>query len=263
MVGLFAAKRQYTVGDRTLELSARDVQVICKLLDKGNRIEAAIQARQRAGIELSAAKALLDAIDQQRQPGAVVAPHHLSFTTGLQHVLRGQLSLQHWLSTHQGLIYTTLVLCWVVVLSSAVISNRPAAANASSAAPEQSWYFDLNTGDLFVDRYVNDGKLTTADGHEAVRAYVFACGKCAADQRFVGWLEKQEAPQAMITEETQKALAAHQPMMIRQTSGRLVRGAEGEDQAWHAIETDAGRKLVDRALNRCGEQHEALPCEAR
>ena len=64
------------------------------------------------------------------------------------------------------------------------------------AVPSKSYYFDLKTGELFVDSAGKDVPFKRSNGDDAVLAHVYSCGDCGKEgDRFVGYYEalSQEA----------------------------------------------------------------------
>lgn len=54
----------------------------------------------------------------------------------------------------------------------------------------QRWFYDVQTGELFVYAGAEPAPVTAPSGGEGVQAFVFACGECTESNRRIGYLEK-------------------------------------------------------------------------
>jgi len=95
----------------------------------------------------------------------------------------------------------------LVLTAAAVMVSRLAGGTRPPGVSSNAYYYDLNTGELFVDKAglippidAPSGPLKgTADTKAGVRAYVFTCGEDSESDRFIAWIETY-------TPETQKIL---------------------------------------------------------
>ena len=89
-----------------------------------------------------------------------------------------------------------LVILVIVIAACAVFIIMHVKKANTPPVPTRSYYFDLKTGELFVDAAGKDVPFKRANGNDAVLAHIYSCGDCAKEaERFVGYYEalSQEA----------------------------------------------------------------------
>lgn len=144
----------------------------------------------------------------------------------------------------------------------------------------QSFYFDLNTQELFVDDSTRvapfdrgTGAFEYFDGSHgsAVRAIVFTCNDPAdihggmtlqeleAAGGYIAYLERQ-SPGLMAV---QTKIEAGEPLTEAdhnaQYDGTIIAAIDG--QAWFNLESEPGARLIGEAVSRCGAGQQALVCQ--
>lgn len=168
---------------------------------------------------------------------------------------------RHWINRNSTT--ATLVAISALVASLAYIATG--VRDAPKPAQVDVYYYDLNTGELFVDTSEQFAPIESPSGPlliagrntgdpAGVRAHVFACYNCSDEsERFIGWLES-------FTEEAR--FAADDPSMYAGgddegqhafdvfEQGHLIRDV---DQAnWVQRSSEAGFTLMEQAVRKCG-----------
>lgn len=125
----------------------------------------------------------------------------------------------------------------------------------------QAWFYDVGSGEVFVADAAAAPPVTApsravlSDGSPGgVRAYLFACGACTRQSRFVGYLERLEsATHRVVTG------AAALPALDAAVSyddfverGVLVASPDAP-HAWVSKASEEGAAIRDAAYGRCGE----------
>lgn len=104
-------------------------------------------------------------------------------------------------------------------------------------APEQDYYYDLNTGELFAapyrERLPAANPATPNAAPAGVIAYVFACGDCTAESdRFIAYLE------------------VHDPRPTAPAPARIAAKPDGGHPQWLDPRSPQAKQLRDVA-SRC------------
>ena len=157
--------------------------------------------------------------------------------------------IRRWINSNPRiivLITNLAVILFIVVIYSVVRKN-----SAQRPEYEKAWYYDLNTGQLFVAN--ND--LTTPisapsgplpDGKPAgVKAYVFSYVKNSdQSQRFVGFLEKND-PNYVNSKPNGGPAQWGDGKLVKRTS----------DNKWFQADSKEGKEILKQALapNKDGE----------
>ena len=125
----------------------------------------------------------------------------------------------------------------------------------------QAWFYDLNTGDLFLAPADSEDPIRTTsgdfEGHPAgVRAMVFSCGSCnKADERFVGWLEMPDPGLSARQIDVAESLPGEDA-----PSGLLIRSEKGDQ--WYPFESVEAAAIMQAAQSVCREGEQLRPCMA-
>lgn len=135
-----------------------------------------------------------------------------------------------------------------VVIALAVIALAGwyiASQGGTQRAVEQTYYYDLDAGSLFVGDVGKVPPFQTDDDHTAVNAAVFSCGDCADEStRFIGYLEQySDAYRATMGDEE-----AFTPEIAE--GGHLIASPDAIE--WLSLATEQGRALQAEVMSRCG-----------
>ena len=157
----------------------------------------------------------------------------------------------------------------LVLVASVLMIVRQARGPQLPPMPTHEWFYDLNSQKLFsvpigktppIDAPSGPGRDGTPAG---VRAYVYSCGTCSESERFIGYLESYPPQVKQRIEQREAQMRAGQPpeipsspadvdldMDIRTGLASVVRRPDQPE--WVSIRSDAGKKLISEALQRCG-----------
>lgn len=120
-----------------------------------------------------------------------------------------------------------------------------------------AYFYDQNSAKLFEVPAFLEGPLATATGPHhgmpaGVRAIVFSCGSCSdPEKQFVGWLE---APSRAIEAAGQTLPPRPASDIEEYAEGSLLVIRTLESDRWCYFDSDAGRRIVEEALQRCEGQ---------
>jgi hypothetical protein len=166
-----------------------------------------------------------------------------------------------------------LLLTIALVLAAIVlILNRPGGGRALPGTARSAYYYDLNTGDLFVADAslippidAPSGVLRGTDSAKAgVQAYVFSCGSCSPEDRYVAWIEMYD-PDVKKTLSEQLSATTH-PLANRMDPGpvsSLVAEVNLENPGevtWIGLNSQKGSSIVRQSVRRCPDGSAAIPC---
>jgi len=108
---------------------------------------------------------------------------------------------------------------------------------------KQAWFYDLNTGELFVDSSKQSGPIEAPSGKQpngepaGLKAHVYSYVLDPnASEHFVGFLEKPD-PQA-----NAKQLASDRSQFPEWARGRLIKRVE--DEMWVSPTSRQGREII-------------------
>lgn len=153
-------------------------------------------------------------------------------------------------------------------------ATQPAQTQPEAKAPKpitEVFYYDIVAGKLFpasVEEYppiATPDKSTLANGQPAgVKANVFSCGKCVAEEWYVGYLEtylpNAKAKQIQMNKEIAQLAAepATQPGVVGPSPQDMMAISEGHLVAnmndvskWFRQESPEGAALVNKAMKKC------------
>ena len=150
--------------------------------------------------------------------------------------------------------------------------------------PVPVWYYDLNTGELFVAKSDRIPPIEAPSGRlpsgmpAGVRAHVFSCGDCEnPDERFLGFLEmytKEVRDQLTNPEQPDQGPDSEPITQMRIEEGHLIRSApkkgktgglgpqsrgDDEDAKWVPMESQQGYKIQRQVQERCGDKEDVYP----
>ena len=143
-------------------------------------------------------------------------------------------------------VFSVLLLALVLLL----VGREPPGRRYK--AGKQAWFYDLNTGELFVDSSKQTGPIEAPsgplfDGEPAgLKAHVYSYVLDPnASEHFVGFLERPD-PQAEV-----KQLASDQGNFPEWARGRLIRRVD--DETWVSPTSRQGREIIQE-LTRPNDQ---------
>lgn len=111
---------------------------------------------------------------------------------------------------------------------------------SGDAMPEnggRAYFYDMDTGKLYVDSAMKNPPTKAPSGGEGVIAHVFTCADPADEsKRFIGFLEKY-------TPEYQKTRDQGQAMLPSMAARhQLIRAPEGGD--WVPLDSEGGQRIL-------------------
>jgi hypothetical protein len=165
----------------------------------------------------------------------------------------------------------TMVLLLALVAVVRVVGGRGDGGPLPGTA-RSVYYYDLNTGELFVADAglippidAPSGVLRgTQDGKAGVMAYVFTCGSCSPQDRYVAWIETY-TPKARRALAEQSSTKQH-PLADRQGSAAVsslvaeVNPTDPGDVKWMDLKSQQGSSIVRQATRPCPDKSAPKPC---
>ncbi|MFP4144471.1 MAG: hypothetical protein ACLFV3_04950 [Phycisphaeraceae bacterium] len=85
--------------------------------------------------------------------------------------------MREWLNKNSALVTVVAVVILVVALGVILLSG----GENNPTAERESYYYDLNTGEIFTASAALDPPFETDAGGEGVSAAIFGCGECPED----------------------------------------------------------------------------------
>jgi len=171
-----------------------------------------------------------------------------------------RLGLRDWINKNPkaviGISIASVLIFLLIVITQLMPYRSPAIPQTSKA-----WFYDLNTGKLFVEDgdkippvKAPSGKL--ADGQPGgVRAHVFSYSSNPSEsERFIGYLEKFTPEGKEIVSSFRKSEDKVTRELIKQLNrNRFVRRVD--DDEWFSADSKEGRIILEQALltNESGE----------
>jgi hypothetical protein len=137
------------------------------------------------------------------------------------------------------------VVLLAVIAACAVWVTLRLRSGGAPPVPDKAYYFDLETGELFVDAAGKVVPFKRPSGNDAVLAHVYSCGDCGKEaERFVGYYEAL----------SQEAIA--NPALRYMQASRVVSKDAGE---WFPMNSPDAQRVMDvacsdgtkEALKRC------------
>ena len=120
--------------------------------------------------------------------------------------------------------------------------------------PGQRYYYDLQIGELIAHATQEVPPITLRSGTQGVLAHVYACGDCATNETFIGFLTKysdqdKRAMAAEVQEEDiQGPMQVPVPLVAREPQ------SPGGELEWVSMQSPQGMTIVDSARHRCGNK---------
>ena len=175
-----------------------------------------------------------------------------------------RLAIREWINQRPKLVISVSVVSVVVLLGILIWLSLPEKV-VELVNYEKAWFYDLNTGKLFVSKAGQVPPIEAPSGPLAsgeaagVRAYVFSfSGEPNAPDQFIGFLETTDpnVDKGSLGPVDQRASGAE-----IWGKGRLIRRVE--DDKWVAANSNEGRVILKGAfrLNEAGERAQYCPPE--
>ncbi len=153
---------------------------------------------------------------------------------------------REWLNNNSAAVTVGSVA--ILLLSLAVIINQNRQSKPSS--PGNAYFYDVVTKELISDKVTRIAPITTADGHEAVRAHYFSCAECADGERFLGYYEKYTAEMKEKLEKNPQSFELYDAAF----KGRLYCAPEldpADAKNWVGAESAKGQKITEVLQTKC------------
>jgi hypothetical protein len=124
----------------------------------------------------------------------------------------------------------------VLIIAVALITRSGASAPGSATS---RWFYDLQTGELYVESTQGLPPLAREGASEGVLAHVYGCGDCSQDNIDIAYLEKY-------SEEAKAAAAAAGDSVAARPNASLLAlvPAVGEEPQWQNSEGEAAQQIV-------------------
>lgn len=157
------------------------------------------------------------------------------------------MSLQDVIQKNQPVIAVVAI----VVLVFAVYSTMRT-TGAVGGGPPRVYYYDLQSGDLFVDVKNQDAPIDAPSGGQGVLAHVYSCTDCGDEaSRFVAYVEK-------LTDEAKAEAVKTEPDLQLLAEGRVI-SAVGDEMNWVMMDSPAGGHITGIAHNKCEQPQRCFP----
>ncbi|MHC4757764.1 MAG: hypothetical protein ACYTE8_03840 [Planctomycetota bacterium] len=165
-------------------------------------------------------------------------------------------AVRKWINNHPGLIVGTSIGSFLVLLIIIIVLLWPEKA-LQKIEYKKGWFYDLNTGQLFVD---NSSKVPPIDAPSGLRpngqaagvkAYVFSYAfDPNENERFIGFLEMPDPNAGSATSEDLSMISGKSKNW---GEGKLVRSPEFDE--WVPANSNLGRMIISQAFlpNENGE----------
>lgn len=168
------------------------------------------------------------------------------------------MKIREWMNNNPAIMTIGAVVLLIICLGVIVNQLRGPGTRARTI---DVYYYDLNTGELFVTESDQIPPIDTDSGAEAgVLAYVYSCTDCSDESsRKIGFLQKysKEAKQMLVD-------AGGEPpddprfYEVVEMNGQLVKRVE--DQAWVPINSEQGYEMMEQSGVDCPEGQRPIPC---
>lgn len=179
------------------------------------------------------------------------------------------IGVRSWLNRQNPKIIISITVVTVLILVTTVIGLLSSGEAPKVIEYKQAWFYDLNTGKLFVSKSklippieAPSGPLENGEP-AGVKAYVFSYKhEPNESERFIGFLETftPEAKRNQTTSANSSGGSTEE--LIKQWGeGRLIRRLE--DEKWFAANSKEGRVIIENAFrpNESGEHARYCPPE--
>ncbi len=125
--------------------------------------------------------------------------------------------------------------------------------NGGGGSSNQQYYYNLQTGELVGRHTLDVPPITLPSGAPGVLAHVYACGDCATNETFIGFLTtySDEDKQVMSTEVTEQQVQQGPLSVPTPLTARPPQEPGGEIQ-WFPMQSPQGMAIADAANQRCG-----------
>ncbi len=161
------------------------------------------------------------------------------------------------------------VLALAILIACVMFIGRGMWGGGRTAGPGDSYYYDLNTETVFVDKSSAWSPIEAPSGPDAkgnpagVKAVILACGSCGSNYDGMSATQVEEAGAVIAylqvnpkpsSSEREGGPGGIVPMMM----DPLLRAVEGGD--WIRGASSAGMNLTTAVRDRCGKKEEIQMC---
>ncbi len=167
------------------------------------------------------------------------------------------MSVREWLNQNPSV--TTIGAIVLLGLCLWFIIHQLSTGPGSELNP-RAYYYDLNTGELFVDDSSKFPPIEAPSGPDpdgqpaGVRAIVFSCSSCDdEDSLWVGYLEKFANPP------TRRESGSAADEAALGATAMLVRAPDGGK--WVSDQSMVGAQIMNAVGKKCGEGVKPIQCE--
>lgn len=160
------------------------------------------------------------------------------------------MNVRAFLEENQTIVMIVVII--VIAVSAYTLFRQRSAGTEYQPVVVDQWFFDLNTGELFIARSDQLPPIDVLTGPEpGVRARVFSCGTCDdPNTHFIGWLEKYpdtEPASNHAAGATGNGNVSGPPIPSR----AMPLMADKDRRIWVEAHSDAGRELRQAVEQRC------------
>lgn len=113
---------------------------------------------------------------------------------------------------------------------------------------ETAYYYDLDAKTLFTNKPDLNAPIKAPSGGQGVLAYVFGCGSCEEDKRFIGYLKRytDEAKEAL--EETIRKKSGDPSYQVPGETAQMIEDGlvvrSPDQEEWTMLRGKAGKEII-------------------
>lgn len=145
------------------------------------------------------------------------------------------------------------VLALVVIAVAGTIIVR-SQQGSTVVAPDQAYFYSLQSGELFSSSYDNLPPVQAPNGGEGVRAYVYSCATCDVQNQFTAYLETYPA-EAKAKLKAAKASKNYNEAGEIMTATRQIAALpeSGSEPEWFNAASPKAQSLMNQHRTKCGD----------
>ena len=168
-----------------------------------------------------------------------------------------QLEIRKWINVNTRVVF--IITCCSVLLFLVLLISflRPSISSVKTVKIEKDWYYDLNTGKLFVAKAGLNPPIETPSGPlpngepAGVRAHVFSYSyKPNESERFIGFLEISDPNASLTSDDTR-----------RWEHSALI--CTIEDANWYQADSKQGLEILQRFFSPNEKGSQPYYCSPR
>lgn len=168
------------------------------------------------------------------------------------------MSIRHQLNGPVG--YGLAGFCVLVAIIIIVTSGGEASTRQLTKG---TFFYDTATKALFVaevDAIPPIAPPGGGDSKAGVRAYVYSCGECTAEARFVGYVETYPDDVVEQVRQMPDSVEAQDERDKLRAESRQVSSPDAIE--WVAKSSDEGKQVVEKAMTKCPSIRSCKPLDA-